>query len=451
MKPKVLFIDDEINALKTISLILKKAGFEVTTAKTAEEGIAKLQNFTPDCILLDYLLPSMSGIEMLKWLKKENYHVPVIIITAFGTIERAVEAMKLGAFHFLVKPVDTDLLINILKEATLKQKVFFEDEDEYYKRKFPEIIGKSRAIKEVLKIIEMVAESNANVLITGETGTGKELVARAIHKNSLRKEKPFIIVDCTTIPENLLEAELFGYEKGAFTGATESKKGLVELSNGGTLFLDEIGDLPLSLQKKLLRFLQEKEIKRLGSLNRIKVDVRVIASTNQDLEKAIKEGKFREDLYWRLNVVRIHLPPLRERKEDIPLLVRHFLNKYAQENNKPIPEIEPGVIDILMEYDWPGNVRELAHVIERAVVLSPSGIIQIRHLPKRILEKLKSENENENKENKEETLNLLEIEKKLIIKALNETGWNQSKAAKILGISRKQLRTKMKKFGLLPS
>lgn len=442
MKPKILFVDDEINSLKTISAILKKEGFDVVTAKTAEEGLAKLQDFNPDCILLDYLLPGMSGIEMLKRLKEENYHIPVIILTAFGTIERAVEAIKLGAFHYLVKPVDTEMLINVLREAVTKYVIPLEQD--YYEKKFQEIIGKSKAIREIFQIIEMVAESNANVLITGESGTGKELIARAIHKNSLRKDKPFVVVDCATIPENLLEAELFGYEKGAFTGATEGKRGLIELADGGTLFLDEIGDLPLTLQRKFLRFLQEKEIKRLGSLNRIKVDVRIISATNQDLEKAVKEGAFREDLYWRLNVVRIHLPPLRERKEDIPLLVKYFLKKYAEENNKPIPELGTGVMDALMNYDWPGNIRELAHVIERAVVLSPSGTILLKHLPKRILEK-----SSEGKE--EETLNLVEMEKRLIIKALNEAGWNQTKAAKILGISRKQLRTKMKNYGLLSS
>jgi len=444
MKPKILFVDDETSSLRTISAVLEKSGFKVITAKTAEEGIAKLQNLTPDCILLDYLLPNMSGIEMLKYLKKENYHIPVIILTAFGTIEKAVEAIKLGAFHYLVKPVDSELLVNVLKEAVTKYAVSA-DED-YYVKKFPEIIGKSEAIKEIFHIIEMVAESNANVLITGESGTGKELIAKAIHKNSLRRANPFLVVDCTTIPENLLESELFGYEKGAFTGATEAKKGLIELANRGTLFLDEIGDLPLSLQGKFLRFLQEKEIRRLGNTNRIKVDVRIIASTNRDLEKAVKEGSFREDLYWRLNVVRIHLPPLRERKEDIPLLVNYFLNKYAKENNKPVPYLEPEVMDALISYEWPGNIRELAHVIERAVVLSPAGRISLKHLPKRIIEKPDKEEKIEG-----ETLNLVEMEKKLIIKALNETGWNQTKAAKILGISRKQLRTKMKNYGLLPS
>lgn len=446
MNYTVLFVDDEISSLRTISAILKKSGYKVITAQTVDEGITKLEAEIPSCILLDYRLPGKDGIEMLKWLRENNIRIPVIMLTAYGTIEKAVEAMKLGAFHYLVKPVDPNTLLNIIKEAIEKHTLII-DQQEDLSNKFPEIIGKSKPIKEIFYIIEMIAKTNANVLITGESGTGKELVARAIHNHSLRKNKPFIVVDCTTIPENLLESELFGYEKGAFTGATERKIGLLELANEGTVFLDEIGELPLALQKKFLRFLQEKEIQRLGSINRIKVDVRVIAATNKDLEKAVKEGIFREDLYWRLNVIRIHMPPLRERKEDIPLLVNHFLKKFAKENNKPLPVLEPEVMDVLMEYDWPGNVRELAHVIERAVVLSPSGIISIKHLPKRILgfSKIKTSSEFQ------ETLNLLEMEKRLILKALNETGWNQTKAAALLGITRKQLRTKMKHHGLLPS
>jgi two-component system response regulator AtoC len=439
---KILYIDDEISALKAISAILKKAGFDVLTATTAEEGISLLKETSVDCLLLDYRLPQMDGIELLKWLKYNGINIPTVMLTAYGTIEKAVEAMKLGAYHYLIKPVDTELLINVLKEAIEKSSMLFKEKTTLYSP-FPEIIGKSKAMQEVFYIMEMVAESNANVLITGESGTGKELVARAIHKKSLRNTKPFVIVDCTTIPENLLESELFGHEKGAFTGAVERKVGLFEIANEGTVFLDEIGELPMSLQKKLLRFLQEREIQRIGSNARIKVDVRVISATNRDLEKLVNEGIFREDLYWRLNVVRINLPPLRERKEDIPLLVNHFLNKYAKENNKQIPQLEPEVMDALINYEWSGNVRELANVIERAIVLSPSGIISMKHLPRRIIEKTGW------KLYKESSLNLLEVEKSLILKALNSTGWNQTKAAQILGISRKQLRTKMKHHGLL--
>ena len=438
---KILYIDDEISTLKAISTILKKEGYTVYSTTTAEDGIEALKNTTFECILLDYRLPKMDGIELLKWLKCEEISIPTIMLTAYGTVEKAVEAMKLGAYHYIVKPVDTNLLLNVVKEAIEKSSKTQNIEN--IESPFHEIIGKSKAMQEVFSIIQMVAESNANVLITGESGTGKELVARAIHRNSLRKSKPFIIVDCTTIPENLLESELFGHEKGAFTGATDRKIGLIELANEGTVFFDEIGELPIVLQKKFLRFLQEKEIQRVGGTQKIKVDVRVIAATNRDLEKAIYEGVFREDLYWRLNVVRINLPPLRERKEDIPLIVNYFLNKFSKENNKPILQIEEEVMDALINYDWRGNIRELANVIERAIVLSPSGVISLKHLPKRIIEKTGVSYFESN------TLNLIEVEKSLILKALNSTGWNQTKAAEILGISRKQLRTKMKHHGLL--
>lgn len=439
----ILYIDDEISALRAISAILKKEGYSVYTATTAEEGIEVLKKSPIDCILLDYRLPGMNGIDLLKWIRVSEISVPTIMLTAYGTIEKAVEAMKLGAHHYLIKPVDTELLVNVIKEAIEKSKGIhrFEKID----APFPEIIGKSKVMQDVFYIMEMVAESNANVLITGESGTGKELIARAIHKKSLRNSKPFVIVDCTTIPENLLESELFGHEKGAFTGATERKTGLIELAHEGTVFLDEIGELPMFLQKKLLRFLQEREIQRIGSTHRIKIDVRVISATNRDLEKAVKEGTFREDLYWRLNVVRINLPPLRERKEDITLLVNHFLNKFSKENNKPLPQLEQEVLEALINYDWPGNIRELANIIERAVVLSPSGVISIKYLPKKIQEKTGWPVKEES------TLNLLEVEKSLILKALNSTGWNQTKAAEILGISRKQLRTKMKNHGLISS
>lgn len=438
---KILYIDDEIGALKAISAILKKEGYSVYTVPTAEEGMEILKKIEIDCILLDYRLPGMDGIDLLKWMKLNEMSIPTIMLTAYGTIEKAVEAMKLGAYHYLIKPVDTKLLINLLREAIEKSSGMQKLEKKG--SHFPEIIGKSKAMQEVFYIMETVAQTNANVLITGESGTGKELVARAIHRKSLRNSKPFIIVDCTTIPENLLESELFGHEKGAFTGANDRKIGLIELANEGTVFLDEIGELPLFLQKKLLRFLQEKEIQRIGSTHRIKVDVRVISATNRNLEKAIQEGLFREDLYWRLNVVRINLPPLRERKEDIVLLINHFLNKFSKENNKPIPQLEPEIMEILIDNDWPGNIRELANVIERAVILSPSGVISIKYLPKRIQEKTKWIEKEKN------TLNLLEVEKSLIFKALNTTGWNQTKAAEILGISRKQLRTKMKHHGFL--
>jgi len=443
---KILYVDDEVSALKVLSAIIKKAGFDVITASTAEEAISLLKKTEVNIIILDYRLPGMDGIEMLRWLKQEGIKVPTVMLTAYGTIEKAVEAMKLGAYHYLIKPVDPELLINVINEAINKYSLYAQDVlSTQLQHNFPEIIGKSKAMEEIFYIMDMVSETNANVLITGETGTGKELVARAIHRKSTRSSKPFIIVDCTTIPENLIESELFGHEKGAFTGATDKKIGLMEFADGGTVFLDEVGELPMSLQKKFLRFLQEKEFQRIGGTSRIKVDVRIISATNRNLEKDVKESVFREDLYWRLNVVRINLPPLKERKDDIALLVNHFLKKSAKENNKPIPQLEPEVMDALISYDWPGNVRELANVIERAIVLSSSGIISMKYLPKRIQEKTGWAIPAEN------SFNLIELEKSIILKALNSTGWNQTKAAEILGISRKQLRTKMKHLGLISS
>jgi len=443
---KILYVDDEVSALKVLSAIIKKAGFDVITASTAEEAISLLKKTEVNIIILDYRLPGMDGIDMLKWLKQEGIKVPTVMLTAYGTIEKAVEAMKLGAYHYLIKPVDPELLINVINEAINKYSLYSQDVlSTQLQHNFPEIIGKSKAMEEIFYIMEMVSETNANVLITGETGTGKELVARAIHRKSTRSSKPFIIVDCTTIPENLIESELFGHEKGAFTGATDKKIGLMEFADGGTVFLDEVGELPISLQKKFLRFLQEKEFQRIGGTSRIKVDVRIISATNRNLEKDVKENIFREDLYWRLNVVRINLPSLKERKDDIPLLVNHFLKKFAKENNKPIPQLEPEVMDALISYDWPGNIRELANVIERAIVLSSSGIISMKYLPKRIQEKTGWAIPAEN------SFNLIELEKSIILKALNSTGWNQTKAAEILGISRKQLRTKMKHLGLISS
>ena len=443
---KILYVDDEVSALKVLSAIIKKAGFDVITASTAEEAISLLKKTEVNSIILDYRLPGMDGIDMLKWLKQEGIKVPTVMLTAYGTIEKAVEAMKLGAYHYLIKPVDPELLINVINEAINKYSLYSQDVlSTQLQHNFPEIIGKSKAMEEIFYIMEMVSETNANVLITGETGTGKELVARAIHRKSTRSSKPFIIVDCTTIPENLIESELFGHEKGAFTSATDKKIGLMEFADGGTVFLDEVGELPMSLQKKFLRFLQEKEFQRIGGTSRIKVDVRIISATNRNLEKDVKESVFREDLYWRLNVVRINLPPLKERKDDIALLVNHFLKKFAKENNKPIPQLEPEVMDALISYDWPGNIRELANVIERAIVLSSSGIISMKYLPKRIQEKTGWAIPVEN------SFNLIELEKSIILKALNSTDWNQTKAAEILGISRKQLRTKMKHLGLISS
>lgn len=447
-KGKVLLVDDEVNILKVLSAILKKNGYDVYTARTAEEAVDKITNLNSDVIITDYKLPGMSGAELLDVLREKGCRIPVIMLTAYGTIEKAVDAMRRGAFNYLTKPVNPDELLTVAREAVEKHQLLLENislKSQLRERhSYKNIIGKSHVMQDIFNLIETVSKSNSNVLVTGESGTGKELVARAIHYESARANGPFIPIDCAALPEELLESELFGHEKGSFTGAYEQKIGQVELAKGGTIFLDEIGELSPNIQKKFLRFFQEREILRIGGKNRMKVDVRIIAATNRDLESEAKKGSFREDLFYRLNVVTIHIPPLRERKEDIPLLAGHFLNKLNEANNKAIAALDSEVMNAFMEYDWPGNIRELENIIERAVVLCPADIITMKYLPRSIREMHVADSRTGGE------LNLIETEKKLLLSALEKTLWNQTKAAEILGISRKQLRTKMKHHGLLP-
>lgn len=446
-KGRILLIDDEINTIRVLSEILKKQGYEVFSSQTAEEGLDKIIHILPETIIVDYRLPGMNGVKFLEEFNKKGFNMPVIMLTAYGTIEKAVEAMRKGAFNYLTKPVNPDELLTILREALEKYRLLVENTQLKSQLKerysYKNIIGKSHLMQEVFNLIETVSKSNSNILITGESGTGKELVAKAIHYSSFRANGPFIPIDCAALPEELLESELFGHEKGSFTGAYEQKIGQLELASGGTVFLDEIGELSLNIQKKFLRFLQEREILRIGGKNRIKIDVRIIAATNRNLEEEIKNGTFREDLYYRLNVVTIHIPPLRDRKEDIPLLSRHFLDRFSSINNKIITGIDSDVMRAFMEYEWPGNVRELENFIERAVVLCPTETITMNYMPK-IIRELHTES------NRKNELNLLETERILILKALQKTNWNQTRAAQILGLSRKQLRTKMKNHGLSP-
>jgi DNA-binding NtrC family response regulator len=447
-KGKILLVDDEANTLKVLSAILKKSGYDVHTSRTAEEAMDRVSRLNLDTVITDYRLPGMSGAELLDAMKEKGYRIPVVMLTAYGTIEKAVDAMRRGAFNYLTKPVNPDELLTVTREAVEKHRLMLENislKSQLKERNsFKNIIGKSHVMQDIFNLIETVSKSNSNVMIIGESGTGKELVARAIHYESLRANGSFIPIDCAALPEELLESELFGHEKGSFTGAYEQKTGQIELANGGTVFLDEIGELSLNIQKKFLRFLQEREILRVGGKHRIKVDVRIIAATNRDLESEIKKGNFREDLFYRLNVVTIHVPPLRERKEDIPLLAGHFLNKFNKANNRAITALDSEVMRAFMDYDWPGNVRELENVIERAVVLCPADVITMKYLPRSIREMHSVE------KGASEALNLIETEKKLLLGALERTSWNQTKAAEVLGISRKQLRTKMKHHGLLP-
>jgi two-component system response regulator HydG/two-component system response regulator AtoC len=437
MTQKLLIVDDEINILKVISTALRKEGFLVDTSLSGEDAIERLNQTTYDLIVSDYKLPGIDGETLLGEVRARYDSAPIILLTAFGTIELAVTAMKKGAYTYLTKLVNLDLLITIIKEALMTRDSDLADGEQECNQ-FLNIVGKSNAVHEVFSMIRRVSKTDANVLITGESGTGKELVARAIHYNSLKSGGPFIPLDCTTIPEELVESELFGHEKGAFTCAYDNKIGLIEMANGGTIFLDEIGDLDFSLQKKLLRFLQEKEFFRLGGKKTIKVDARVLAATNRNIEDAVEKGDFRSDLYYRLNVITIHVPPLRERREDIPLLAREFLDIFSFKNKKEIRGFDEEVINLLSNYDWPGNVRELENTIERAVILCPYDQISHESLPHRL--KLLAGQEL----SLTEEFNLLATEKRIIQRALEKTSWNQTRAAELLGISRKQLLTKLK-------
>jgi DNA-binding NtrC family response regulator len=444
---RILLIDDEPNTLKVLSAILRKNSYEVLTAKTAEEGLDRLTKTGVDLVVTDYRLPGMNGAAFVEAIRASGRKMPVIVLTAYGSIEKAVDAMKRGAFSYLAKPVNTDALLTAVREAIEKHRLVLENislKSQLKERNsFKNIVGKSKVMQDFFAMIETVGRSNSSVLISGESGTGKELVARAIHYVSQRADGPFIPIDCAALPEALLESELFGHEKGAFTTAYDRKTGQIELGQGGTVLLDEVGELPLSLQKKFLRFLQEREILRVGGKSRIKVDVRIIAATNRDLEALVKDGAFREDLFYRLNVVSLPVPSLRERKEDIPLLARHFLGRFNEENHKAINGIDADVMQLFMDHDWPGNVRELENTIERAVVLCPSDMITTAHLPASLRAKSHIAEEFSGE------LNFSAVEKRLLLGALGKTSWNQTRAAEVLGISRKQLRTKMKNHGLL--
>ena len=426
-----------------MSKILKEKGFNVEVAKNKREAIKKLSSQNFDIILSDYRLPDGNGIEILEFFREKDKITPFIIITAYGSINGAVEALHKGASHYIPKPIDFDNLLKIISFYIQKQEDYENTSDE-----FAGIIGKSKKMQELFQEISIVSKSDATVLIEGESGTGKELVARAIHKLSKRAENPFIAVNCSAIPLELFENELFGHEKGAYTGAVGREVGKIELAGEGTLFLDEVGELPPLAQAKLLRVLQEKEFFRVGGTKLLPMKCRIICATNRNLEEMVEKKEFREDLFYRINVVHLKIPPLRERKEDIPLLVNHFLRKYAQQNEKEIYAIDDSALDVLMEYDWPGNVRELENAIERAVVMCQEGVIKKEHLPPRIFKNSKKESDLSIDDLG--TTNLLELEKKLILKVLEEENWNQTKTAERLGISRKQLRTKMKNFGLLP-
>jgi len=442
---KILVVDDEPLVRNFLKEVLEAEDYEVLTTEDGLSALKEVERGGIDLVITDVRMPKLNGIELLKEVKKRSPSTLVVVITAYGTIENAVEAMKNGACDYITKPLSPEQIKLAIQKASQHKNLL--NENRYLRSEvsqrynFEQLIGRSPQMRRVYEMIDRVAPTNATVLIQGESGTGKELVARAIHYRSPRKDKPFVKVNCAALPEDLLESELFGHERGAFTGAVSKREGRFELADRGTLLLDEISETSPAFQAKLLRVLQEQEFERVGGSKTIKVDVRVIATTNKDLKQAIREGKFREDLYYRLNVLPIYLPPLRERKEDIPLLVQHFLEKYSRQNGLRIKSLSKKCLDMMMQYEWPGNVRELENVIERAVVMSEGETI----FPENI--SLSSPVQKMGLSFPEE-ITLEEMEKRLILHTLQRTGGNRTEAAKILGISVRTVRNKLKKYGM---
>ena len=451
----ILIVDDEISYLKLLRAILEEEGYEVATAKTGSDAIDIFENSDIDLLVTDMIMPEMDGLQLLDAVRSGRPDIPVIIMTAHGSVEKAVEAMQKGAFTYIQKPIDSDSLLVFITKALNLSRVVQENKRLRNAVKshfsFGNIIGKSKAMRDVLLLVDKVAPTSASVLIEGESGTGKELVARSIHYNSPRRHHPFIAVNCSALSETLLESELFGHEKGAFTGATSMKKGRFELADNGTLFLDEIGELSSNLQIKLLRVIQEKSIERVGGTQTVKVNFRLIAATNKNLKEEVKSSRFREDLYYRLNVVYILLPPLRERLEDIHILAHHFFNNFLEKNStgRVLKGIEPECERILLESKWPGNVRQLENTIERAMIFSTSDYISPADLPKDIFESTKKPAPPIVTDSDSGLYEALaSFEKQMIIHSLEKTKGVQSHAARLLKIGKSGLNQKIKKFGI---
>jgi two-component system response regulator HydG len=449
-KPRILVVDDEESHRIMLRAVLKDEGYEVAEAADGSEAVRAVEQEPFDLILLDVRMKTMDGIEALNEIRKISPLIPVLIMTAYASVKTAVEALKAGAFDYLTKPLDIEELKILIEKAL--ELYHLREENLTLKERlgdrfdFSKIIGKSGKMRELFDTLSLVAPTDATILILGESGTGKELVANAIHHNSFRKSQPFIKVSCSALPETLLESELFGHEKGSFTGAIARREGRFQLAHRGSIFLDEVGEMSPTTQMKLLRVLQEKEFDPLGSVQTLKVDVRVIAATNKDLDQEVKKGRFREDLFYRLNVIPIHLPPLRERKEDIPDLANHFLSQYREKNKKEIKEFSPKALDLLIRYEWPGNIRELENCIERAVIVARGELIAPVDLPPSI------QNLPAGKGDSEilfpAGISLQEAEKALILKTLEDAGGNRSRAAEILGINRRTLQMKLKEYGM---
>jgi two-component system response regulator AtoC len=450
--PKVLVVDDEESVRQMLKDVLENDGYKVLLSADGRDAIKKINEMTPEAVLLDIRMSETDGMAVLEIIRKTGNMVPIILMTAFGTTDMAIQAMQAGAFDYIIKPFNLDELVLTVRKAVSMQQLAAEvtalREELGQKTENARMIGQSGRIQAVYKDIGRVADRNVTVLIQGESGTGKELVAEAIHRSSSRRNKPFVKINCATIPENLLESELFGYEKGAFTGAERRKLGKFELAHEGTIFLDEIGEMSLSTQAKLLRLLQEKEFERVGGTETIKIDARILAATNKDLARLTKEGGFREDLYFRLNVVTIWVPPLRERADDIPGLASFFLQDYSREFNKQIIGFSAEAMMLLCQYDWPGNVRELKNICQRAVIMATGPVIMTEDLPFSIQAKNHGV---EPQLNPGTTLKEIvsDVERQVILKTLQEHNWNRTAAAEALGLNRRSLYAKMKDFGLL--
>jgi DNA-binding NtrC family response regulator len=451
--PTILIVEDEPKMLRLLELNLSEEGYSIHAAADAEIGLRTLRQEKIDLVVTDLRLPGMDGLEFLQAVKRADARIPVIVMTAYGTVETAVEAMKAGASDYVLKPFSLEEMKLIVRKELdvhdLREENRSLREALGKRYEFKNIVARSAKMQEVLATVERVAPTNSTVLLGGESGSGKDLIARAIHQHSRRAAGPFIKINCTAIPENLLESELFGYEKGAFTGAVSSKPGKFELADKGTIFLDEIGDVPGTIQVKLLRVLQDREFERLGGTKTLKVDVRVVAATNQDLRAALEQGSFREDLYYRLNVVPINIPPLRERKEDIPYLVDHFVERFTRESGKPLRGITPAAQKALMEFHWPGNVRELENIIERGVALSSGDVIDVADV-RLDLSPMKpgAVPTADAAAFPPEGLTLEQFEDEIIKEALRRAGGNKSQAARLLGISRNALRYRLSKMGV---
>lgn len=452
---KILVVDDERSMRDFLSIMLKKAGYDVTTAIDGDEAVKILHKDIFDLVITDLKMPKVDGLQVLKTVKELSPDTVVIVITAFASTETTVEAMKEGAYDYITKPFQNDEMKIRIKKALEKRRLSAENillKKELKDRAvFDNIVGKSEKIEKVFELVRKVSDSMSNILIYGESGTGKELIARAIHFNSRKKDKPFVTINCGALPEGLLESELFGHMKGSFTGAVFNKEGLFEVANGGTIFLDEVGETSPAIQVKLLRVLQDKEFKRVGGTKEIRVDVRIITATNRDLSKAVSEGKFREDLYYRLNVIPITLPPLRERVDDIPLLADHFLNKFNKALNKNVKGFSQTTMELFRNYEWRGNVRELENVIERAVALSNSEIITPEYLPDILRDSSRSSSAipvNIPQEGLDLEGLIGNIEKELLLKALEKTNWIKKDAAKLLHLNFRSFRYRLDKYNL---